>query len=131
VLFACKQTKTENGIPQPAISAFQKLHPNAVGVKWGNEAPTFEAKFSEGAMRGAVSFDSLGTVVETELVIESTQLPNPQLIADYVRDNYPGERIQRCEKVTKNDGTITYEIQITGKELVFDAQEKFLNEEPD
>lgn len=65
------------------------------------------------------------------MVIEESELPNQPVIPEYIKTKYPGEKLQSCEKVEKKDGTITYEIQITGKEIVFDAIGKYLNEEAD
>jgi len=133
VLFftACNQKSQGRQVPDDLVEAFQKLHPNATILKWNDEPPIWEAKYKDGNEKGAVSFNLKSEVVETELVIEQSQLPNGAAIPDYIRTNYPNEKIQRCEKVTKQDGHHTYEIQITGKEIVFDANGKYLEEEPD
>jgi len=91
----------------------------------------WEAKYKDGEEKGAVSFNSKAEVTETELVIPESQLPNVSVIPDYIKVHYPNEKIQGCEKITKADGTITYEIQITGKEIVFNAEGKYLSEEMD
>ena len=129
-LTACNQAH-KNEPPGQIVSAFKKLHPNATIEKWNDEPPIWEAKYKDGNERGAVSFDKDAMVTETELVIEESKLPNQQTIPDYIKTHYTSEKIQRCERVTKADGTITYEIQITGKEIVFDKDGKYLSEEMD
>ena len=52
-------------------------------------------------------------------------------ISKYIKENYPPETNKSCEKINKQNGTIIYEIQITGKELLFDNTGKFLSEELD
>jgi hypothetical protein len=126
---ACQSSKTE--APATIQDAFKRLHPDATILQWNDESPVWEAKYKEGNEKGAVSFDANGEVTETELVIDEAQLPNSPVIPDYIKTNYPGEKIQGCEKITLAGGTVTYEIQITGKELVFDADGNFLEVEPD
>lgn len=126
---ACQSPKPE--APVSIQDAFKKLHPDATILQWNDESPVWEAKYQEGDEKGAVSFDASGEITETELVIDEDQLPNSPAIPEYIKSNYAGEKIQGCEKITLANGTVTYEIQITGKELVFDDQGKFLEEELD
>lgn len=128
-IIACQSSKPE--APAAIQDAFKKLHPDATILQWNDESPVWEAKYKEGGEKGAVSFDANGDVTETELVVDEAQLPNSPVIPEYIKSNYPGEKIQGCEKISLANGTITYEIQITGKELVFDDQGKFLAIEPD
>jgi hypothetical protein len=128
---ACRPSKKEVVVPENIKAAFSKIHPSATDIYWIQEPSIFEAKFTDGNMKGAVSFNEHGEVVETEEVIKQDQLPNLTGIVDYIKTNYSGESIQRCEKIVKKDSTIIYEIQITGKELVFDSQGNFKEEELD
>ncbi len=127
----CSPSKKEITASTSVQEAFKRLHPNATILEWKDESPTWEAKYQEGDVMGAVSFDTAGTVTETELVISQELLPNFEGIQDYITTNYPGEKVQRYEKITTADGKITFEIQINGKELVFDSDGKFLEEERD
>ncbi len=128
---ACQNSQNKGDAPEKIKKAFVKMHPEATILKWVDESPIWEAKYKEGQEKGAVSFDQEGVVTETELVIEEAQLPNLQIIQGYIRTNFPKEKAQQYEKVTRADGTVTYEIQITGKELVFDASGTFSGIEPD
>lgn len=130
--YSCNQNlKEQRKVTQIIEEAFKNLHPTAAILKWNDEPPIWEAKYKDGLEKGAVSFNNKAEVVETELVISESQLPNASVISDYIKVHYSNEKIQGCEKITKQDGTNTYEIQITGKELVFDNTGKFLNEELD
>lgn len=131
VLSACNQTTKTRQVPTNISETFIKIHPNATIIKWNDEPPIWEAKYKEGEEKGAVSFNEKAVVTETELVISETQLPNSAIIPDYIKVHYPNEKIMGCEKITKANGTITYEIQITGKEIVFDGSGKYLSEEKD
>lgn len=131
LLAACNQAAKTRQVPTNISEAFVKLHPNATILKWNDEPPIWEAKYKDGEEKGAVSFNDKAEVTETELVIAESQLPNASVIPDYIKTHYPNEKIQGCEKITKQDGSNTYEIQITGKEIVFDGEGKYLSEEKD
>lgn len=131
IFAACQPSKKETTPSNKIQDAFKKLHPTATVTEWKDESPTWEAKYEDGDAKGAVSFDANGIVTEIELVIAEDLLPNPSSVQEYIKANYPDEKMQRCEKITTADGRVTYEIQIKGKELVFDADGKFIEEEPD
>lgn len=118
-------------VPSKIQIAFKKMYPKALIQKWNDESPIWEAKYVNGAEKGAISFNANAKVVETELVIQESQLPANRSIQKYVKRFYPQERIKGCEKITKANGMITYEIQVEGKELVFDAKGNFKEEELD
>ena len=130
--YSCNQNPNEQRkVPQIIEEAFKKLHPTATILKWNDEPPIWEAKYQEGKEKGAVSFDSIAQIVETELVIAESELRNLPSIPKYIKENYSKETIKGCEKIEKKNGTIIYEIQITGKELLFDSTGNFLSEELD
>jgi hypothetical protein len=136
LLFACNQKQEEKvaetrKVPQTIEDAFKKLHPTATILKWNDEPPIWEAKYQEDKEKGAVSFDSIAHITETELVIAESELQNLPSIPKYIKENYPTEVIKGCEKIDKQNSVIIYEIQITGKELLFDNTGKFLSEELD
>ena len=131
LMAACNQSSKTREVPSNIEEAFTKLHPNATIEKWNDEPPIWEAKYKDGEEKGAVSFNDKAEVVETELVVSENELPNAPIIPDYIKANYLNEKIQGCEKITKQDGTIIYEIQITGKEIVFDREGKYLSVEKD
>ena len=135
-LFACNQKQEEKvsetrKVPQTIEDAFKKNHPTATILKWNDEPPIWEAKYQDDKEKGAVSFDSIAQITETELVIAESELQNLPSIPKYIKENYPTEVIKGCEKIDKQNGVIIYEIQITGKELLFDNTGKFLSEELD
>lgn len=131
LLAACNQAAKTREVPTNISEAFIKLHPNATILKWNDEHPIWEAKYQDGEEKGAISFNAKAEVTETELVISENLLPNASVIPDYIKTHYPNEKIKGCEKIAKADGTIIYEIQITGKEIVFDGSGKYLSEEKD
>lgn len=131
VTFSQAQISKSRTVPVNILKAFQKSHPKATILKWNDEPPIWEAKYKDGDKTGAISYNLKAKITETELVIPKNQLPNKLAIPDFIKSKYPNEKIQRCEKVEKANGVITYEIQITGKEIIFDTNGKYLSEEMD
>lgn len=130
-LSACRQNQKSENAPEAVAKAFHQMRPGAVITEWKREPGIWEAKYTDGDESGAIAFDEQGNLVETELVITPERLPGDSLIPKFVREHYQHESIQRAEMITRADGSVFYEVQITGKELVFDASGKFLEEEPD
>lgn len=128
---ACSPSGKNVQVPDKTLEAFNRLHPNATEVKWIEEPGLFEAKFTDGKLKGAVSFDIYSEVIETEQVIDLSELPSRAEVEEYITEHYPKEVIQRAERVERKDSKPIYEIQITGKELVFSEAGEFYSEEPD
>lgn len=129
-LCACQQSRQEQNVPDVVQDAFKKMHPNPGDLEWVQESGIFEAKFKDGAMTGAVSFNLSGEVVETEEVIRKEQLPDLKGIEEFIKTNYPGAILGQCERIVDHNAKTVYEVQIKGKELVFNDAGKFLEEEP-
>lgn len=129
LLVACGGADRKAGPPEKITAAFHRLHPDAHITQWNDEAPIWEAKYTEGDIQGAVSFNAKAEVTENELVVPASAVPAPGMA--YIMEHYPQERAQRCEQVTDDKGKVTFEVQITGKEIVLDAGGNFMTEEAD
>lgn len=116
-------------VPAVVKSAFEKQYLKATEVKWNKENGNFEASFDLNKTDNSVVFDGSGKILETEIEIEITQLP--KAIADYVKANYKGAAIKEAAKITDAEGTVTYEAEVKGKDLIFDSTGKFLKESKD
>lgn len=119
----------EDQVPALIRSTLAKKHPDARNLEWERAEPYYEAIFTLNKTHRAIKFDTQGRVAETEVGMPVSKIPAP--IARYMKTHYPAERIQAAETVTKADGTKSYEIRITGMEVVFDNAGKFLEEEKD
>jgi hypothetical protein len=70
--------------------------------------------------------DASANVLETEIEIKPQALPSS--VQDYISKNYPGQKIKEAAKITAADGTITYEAEVKGKDLIFDNNGSFVKE---
>ena len=111
-------------VPTSVLASFSKQFPAATDIIWEKEGREFEAAFKIKVQAMTVSFSANGTLKETETAAKLAELP--AAIRKYVSDNYKGKTIQSADKTVA--GTkVTYEVVVEkGKELVFDANGKFI-----
>jgi len=121
------QKLQEKGVPAPVKTAFQKQYPNAKETKWEKENDNYEADFEIEETDYSVLMDASGNILETELEISIDALPAN--VKNYVSKNYSGKKIKEAAKITDAKGTVTYEAEIKGKDLLFDSNGNFIKEE--
>jgi len=129
VLFATitfAQKMQEKNVPTNVKSTFQKKYPTATEVKWDKEGNKYEVNFDFNKTDYSVLLDVQGNISETEFQIELTQLPKGVL--DYVKMHYAGKQVKEVAKITDAKGTVTYEVEIKGIDLIFDNTGKFIKE---
>ena len=111
-----------NNIPDVVKSALVKNYPNAKSVKWDKEDANYEASFKNNNLDNSILFDAKGNVLESEVAIKEL----PKNVMEYLNKNYPNQKIKESAKITNAKGVFTYEAEIKGKDLIFDANGKFL-----
>ncbi len=127
--FTHGQIAKSKNIPLPVENNFQQLYPSADKVKWEKEGENYEVNFKVNKKKISITFDSLGKLIEKEEDIEISQLPAKA--SEYINKNYPKSKIKEIEKKTDAQGMITYEVEVRGKELVFDANGNLIKETKD
>ncbi|MBI1767340.1 MAG: PepSY-like domain-containing protein [Bacteroidetes bacterium] len=127
--FATAQKMQEKDVPAPVKGAIQKQYPKATKVKWAKEGDKYEAGFDLGKEETSLLIDASGTILETEVEIEISQLPKK--ISAYIKANYSGQSIKEAAKITDAKGSVTYEAEIKGKDLIFDSKGEFIKETKD
>ncbi len=125
--FAQKIKDTE--VPTAVKVAFKKNYPTAKEAKWEKENGNYEVNFDLNKVDNSVLMDDKGNILETEVEIELSQLPLGVL--EYVKANYSGQKVKEAAKITNANGTVTYEAEIKGKDLIFDSNGKFIKESKD
>lgn len=120
------QKLQEKDVPASVKTAFQKNFPQAKVEKWEKEGVNFEAEFELNKSEQSVLFDAQGGIIETEIEIEISELPNG--IVDYIKTNYKGQSVKEAAKISDTKGTLTYEAEIKGMDLLFDSNGKFIKE---
>jgi hypothetical protein len=121
------QKAREADVPAAVKESFKKSHPNAKEVKWEKEGANYEAEFETGETEQSVVYDVSGRLVETEVEIKPDELPSTVKV--YITEHRKGMRIKEASKITDAKGTVSYEAEIKGKDLLFDSNGKFIKEE--
>jgi len=124
IFFAASgQQLKEAQVPSKVKLAFNKSYPKTMG-KWELEDNKYEVNFkSEGKTMSAV-IDKMGNITETETDIAVSELPAS--VTDYVKQHYKGAKITEASTIKKNGGEMNYEARVKGKDVIFDANGKFM-----
>jgi hypothetical protein len=113
-------------VPTAVKTAFVQQYPG-ITAKWEKEEGLFEASFKLNGTSVSVMYKANGTLTETETDIKVNELPAAALA--YVKEHYKGKVIKEAAKITKADGTVNYETEVNGKDVMFDTNGSFLKEE--
>jgi cytochrome c-type biogenesis protein CcmE len=122
---ACAQKLDASKVPAAVKATFAKQYPGA-SVKWEKEDGKYEAGFKQNGNTMSALYEANGTMTESEMDIKVSDLPASVLA--YVKENYKDKKIKEGAKITKSDGTVNYEAEVDGKDVIFDAKGKFLKE---
>lgn len=127
VLLSFAQKNQDKDVPTPVKASLQKRYPATKGLKWEKENGNYEAEFEVGETQYSVLIDNAGNILETEIEISSDALPTKA--KEYVAKNYVGQKVKEAAKLTDAKGTVTYEAEVNGKDLIFDSNGNFIKEE--
>ena len=125
---ACAQKLDASKVPAAVKADFAKRYPG-VTAKWEMEDGKYEAGFKQGSSSMSATFEPSGKFTESEVDIKVADLP--ATVLSYVKEHYKGKTIKEGAKITKADGTVNYEAEVNGKDVIFDANGKFLKEMKD
>ena len=127
-LFAQTETKSKkNDVPAVVKEAFAKEFP-AKKAKWGAEDGGYEAEFKINGSDASAVYDKKGHRKALEITIKNSELPSNAL--EYLKKNYPTNKITEVAKITDDKDVVTYEVEIgkNGKsyDVLLDANGKFI-----
>lgn len=118
------QKEKKEPVPEAVKTAFEQQYPAIKDVDWEKEGSNYEAEFETGDVETSVVYTANGVLVETETALAAAALP--QAVTDYVSANFKGEKIKEAAKIVAADGTISYEAEVKGKDLIFDANGNYV-----
>lgn len=125
---ASGQKLKESQVPVAARNAFEKKYPGTKG-NWDREDANYEVNFRQQGKSMSAVIDKNGTIVETETDIAISDLPAP--VQPFIKGHYPNAKITEAAKIVKENGDVNYEAEVNHKDLVFDANGKFVKETED
>jgi len=122
------QKLNESQVPVIVKNAFEKKFPG-MKASWDKEDANYEANFRQDGKAMSAVIDKSGTIVETETNIPVADLPKSVL--EYMKKNYAGATVEEAARIVKANGEINYEAEVHHKDIVFDANGKFIKEVKD
>jgi hypothetical protein len=102
-------------VPLAVKAAFSKRHANISKVNWIKEDANFEAEFSLNGNEASEVYTANGTFIESEVGIKVAELPAA------VKMKLKGQKVVEAAKINKANGSIVYEAEVKGKDLLFDT----------
>ena len=125
---ACAQKLDASKVPAAVTASFAKQYPD-VTAGWEKENGKYEVSFKQNSNTMSALYEANGNLQETEMDIKIADLP--ATVQAYVKEHYKGKTVKEAAKITKADGTVNYEAEVGGKDVIFDANGKFLKEAKD
>jgi uncharacterized membrane protein YkoI len=127
-LFAQTETKSKKVIVPANVKEVFAKEFSGKKSKWGMEDGDYEAEFKINGSDASAVYDKKGHRKQLEVAIKKTELPSAVL--DYLKKNYPTNKITETAKITDDKDVATYEAEIgkDGKsyDVLFDANGKFI-----
>ena len=125
---ATAQDLKEKDVPEAVKATFVKKYPDAKKVSWEKEKGNFEANWGgKSGEENSALFTPSANFVEITIAIPVSQLPAN--IAPYINMQYSSAKIREAGKVADAAGKNMYEVEIKGKNLIFDEKGVFLKED--
>ena len=118
------QKLTAKDVPAAVKKAFTKAYPMEKDVDWSKDGKNFEAQYDAKPGDMSITYKPDGELVETEMDIPVASLPEG--VSAYVKKNHKDHKIKEAAKITNADGTVTYEAEVNGMDLIFDSNGKYL-----
>lgn len=114
-------------VPATVTEMFKKEFPNKK-AKWGMEDGDYEAEFKINGSDASAVYNAEGHRKALEIDIKISELPAAAL--EYLKKNYPTNKITESAKITDDKNVVTYEAEINkdGKsyDVLLDANGKFI-----
>ncbi|HEY4936953.1 MAG TPA: PepSY-like domain-containing protein [Puia sp.] len=125
---AVAQDLKEKDVPSSVKSVFTKKYPNAKKVSWEKEKGNFEANWGgKSGEDSSALFTPSAIFVEIVVSIPINQLPAS--VSLYVNKNYMGAKTKEAGKITDASGKHMFEVEIKGRDLIFDEKGAFIKED--
>ncbi len=121
---ACGQKVKNDDVPAVVVKSLTGAYPYAKRIKWDKESPNYEANFDNDKKEYSVLLSATGEILETEVEIPNSELP--AAILDYMKNNYPDQKINETAMITKENGEQQYEVEIKAGDLIFDGSRQLV-----
>ena len=115
-------------VPTAVKNSLMKKYPESSKVTWEKEKGNFEANWGGKSGEGnSATFTPSGNFVEIVNAIPVNKLPVS--VGPYVKAHFNGATIKEAGKITNAKGKQSYEVEIKGKDLIFDLNGMYLGKD--
>lgn len=115
-------------VPTAVKNSLMKKYPESSKVTWEKEKGNFEANWGGKSGEGnSATFTPSGNFVEIVNAIPVNELPVS--VGPYVKAHFNGATIKEAGKITNAKGKQSYEVEIKGKDLIFDLNGMYLGKD--
>ena len=117
-------------VPSVVMEANMQKYPESkkYHVTWEKENGNYEANWGgKDGEANSVQYTPAGVFIEIVRAISVSELPVN--ITTYVKQHYSNAKINEAGKVTDAAGKTSYEVEIQGKDVLFDANGNFIKAE--
>lgn len=117
MLFSCEtadESTNLDQVPAAVKKAFDRDFTSTT-VEWeAGIDGTYEAAFMMGWQRVVSNYSATGELLETEVEIKKTDLPNA--VRTSVAEQYPDHSIEEAARIIYHDQRVIYEAELKGKD---------------
>lgn len=124
------QTMKKITVPGAVKSALNNKYPEARSfhITWEKEKGNYEANWGgKDGEANSVQFTPKGEFIEIVKEIPAKDLPKN--VFTYVNEHYKGTKLNDIGKAQDAQGKISYEVEIHGKDAIFDENGNFVKME--
>jgi hypothetical protein len=122
-LSGCAQKLAQKDVPAAVQQHFSKQFPGAQ-ASWEKEKDKLEGNFKQNGKECSVLYDMKGNLLESEVAISQQELPAAAVA--YIQKHYAGKKIKETARITDAKGAITFEVEVSGKDVIFDEKGNFV-----
>lgn len=118
---------TEVNVPPHLKANFDQMFKGVSLTEWEKtNIGDWKVKFINKGIKTKATYDNSGVLKELSEKISATDIPAHA--KDNILKSYPGSKIEEVKRLTDANGTISYEIEINDKDLLFDFNGGFIKE---
>lgn len=124
-MFESRAQKLEiRDVPLAVRMAFKTANPSVVNPEWRKDKCNYQAKCTVNKRPQTYTYTKTGTMIVHDGKVAVAILPPG--IKEYLDKNYPGAPVDKVLKMTKPDGIVNYNIEVSNTDLFFDSNGKYL-----
>lgn len=111
-------------VPEAVMIAFRKANPGVGNPQWRKDKDCYQAKCMVNKTPKTFTYTKSGTPVVKDAKAAMEALPSP--ITDYLDKNYRGGVVDKVIRIINPNGSIHYDVEVNGNDLIFDATGKYV-----